>query len=189
MRSRGPAILAFILLITTVPAFAKQRAGKPETVKGLVAIPAPHTRMVGAVLQKDGVTPVRGAQLRLTNLLDGEVSTISSDEDGSYDVPVLIGRYSLSIERRMEIYDSPSHYLIPARGPVTMNFLLLPDFESNGSPAPFSAHDLPAPRPEAERVVGSIVDMVPQATKDRTWRWRETLAFVGAALVVGFAAN
>lgn len=180
---------------TQPPPRAEQAAdpGEPapeaEADSGMVAVPVPSTRLSGRVLQKDGVAGVRDVELRLTNLLDGTLHTTRSDGEGRYRIALPLGRYSLAIERRMEVYASPSHYTIPWGTPVAMDFLLLPDFEEGDRPTAPSAHALPSPRPEKERVVGTIVDMAPSARAPKRWRWSETLGFVGAALAVAIASN
>jgi hypothetical protein len=196
MRRSTPLVLVLLALLLppgAIPAQETEAPGQPppvpEEVTGMVAVPLPFTRMTGRVLQKDGVTPVRDAEVRLTSLLDGTLHTTRSRKDGRYRVDLPLGRYRLSIERRMEVFTSPSHYIIPWGTPVAMDFLLLPDFEEGAKPAAPSARDLPAPVAEAERVVGSIVDMAPAARPRRSWRWAETLGFLGTALAVAIAAD
>ncbi len=161
----------------------------PQAVEDIVAVPAPMVRLSGHVLMKDGVTPVEGAELRLTSLWDGETTVARSDDKGRYDVDLVIGRYKLQIENRMAVYESPSRYAVPRGAPLTMDFLLLPDFEQEGAPAPAGSRRLPDPRRESERVVGSIVDMIPAPEGKRGWRWVETLAFVGSFLAIAAVAN
>jgi hypothetical protein len=189
------AVILVIAPCLPFDAHARQEAAPPEpaaapqTAEGIVAVPAPLVRLSGHVLMKDGVTPVEGAELRLTSLWDGETALARSDDKGRYEVDLVIGRYKLQIENRMAVYDSPSRYAVPRGDPLTMDFLLLPDFEKEGAPAPAGSRRLPDPRRESERVVGSIVDMVPAPEGKRGWRWAETLAFVGSFLAIAVVAN
>jgi hypothetical protein len=191
MRRSAPLTLVLLALGLLPPLPAAQDAPAPptEVVSGLEAVPAPTTRLTGRVLQKDGLTPVRDAELRLTNLLDGTLHTARSRKDGRYRVELPLGTYGLSIERRMEVFTSPSHYVIPWGTPVAMDFLLLPDFEEEAPPGAPTMRNLPVPVPDKERVVGSIVDMAPSARARRSWRWAETLGFLGTALVIAVAAD
>lgn len=185
---------AFVMMVLSVllmpsPARPQEGALVTDVVSGMQAVPVPAVRMSGRVLEKDGVTPVREAELRLTNMLDGSLSTARSRKDGRYRLELPLGRYSLAIERRMEVFASPSRYTVPFGAPLTMDFLLLPDFETAGAAAPKTARDLPDPRPEQERVVGSVVDMAPTAKARKPWHWAETLGFLGTAIAVAIAGN
>jgi len=185
-------VLATILLTALLlpsPARAEKGAPAAEVVSELQAVPVPAVRMAGRVLEKDGVTTVREAELRLTNLLDGSLSRTRTGKDGRYRLDLPLGRYSLAIERRMEVFASPSRYTVPWGSPLAMDFLLLPDFETGGPAASPMARDLPDPRPDKERVIGSIVDMASTSRAHKPWRWTETLAFLGTAIAVAIAGN
>lgn len=192
----GERVVRAVLVAALLPALAGVAPARAAGAQAeeWVAVPAPRVVMTGTVLMKDGVTPVR-SELLLTGLHDGETYRAGAGRKGRYKVKVPIGQYRLQIRKGMELYTSPSVYRLPAGQALGMDFLILPDFEKdNGeaAAAPFSSKGLPAPRVEQPRPMGTVVDLAPEAGRrraKRSWRWAETLGFLGTVLAVGLAAN
>ncbi|MFQ5845106.1 MAG: carboxypeptidase-like regulatory domain-containing protein [Planctomycetota bacterium] len=184
-----------VLLTCLLVALGAPCARAAQAASELEAVPAPRALLAGRVLLKDGVTPVRGADLVLTGEGDGSAHRTRSGRSGRYRVRLPAGRYTLRIQRRLEIFTSPSLYQLPAGGRLEVDFLLLPDFEpEQGGPEDGTAAEPPAgsrgpaPRLESARVVGSVVDMIRSSGKKRTGRWGEALGFIGSILAVALAA-
>jgi len=156
-----------------------------------VAVPPPTGLMAGRVYLKDGITGVPGADLSFSSPVYGSVVKIRTGRDGRFKVRLAVGAYTLTIARRLDIYESSSTYIVPSRGRVRVDFLLLPDVERAPPPPPARASgDIgPDPRRTEPAVVGTVIDMM--TSPDRAWsrRWKEALGFLGSVLAVGLAAH
>ena len=199
----------------SAPAPPAPHAADSSTTADVVAIPPPVTVMVGRVMMKDGVTPVAGAEVRMTGAVDGEPRVAQSNRAGRFKLRLPAGGYRMQITRRMEIYKAAAVFRVPSGGRLDIDLLLLPDFEkSPGTPAgvptgaPAAAHapaqssarapeqteapkvsSGPDPQPTSPSVVGSIVDMIHPHSNRRWSRWAEVLGFIGSLLAVAIVAD
>lgn len=175
--------------------------------KDIIGIVPPLGRITGHVLGKDGITMLGGAELVLDHQVFGSEHRIMTDASGGFDIELPIGQYDLTIQRRHEIYESPTTYSIAGRRILPVDFILLRDFEEQPAPAPTGKGStaggdvskqngvavdetdrwLPDPRREPE-VVGSVVDLVSPDQEEASGHPRkhgtETMGFLGALLVV-----
>src|SRR5262245_10131126 len=107
---RAAVVFGLISLAAGMPCGAAEEppkgdaAGTAETISQMMAVPPPLIPMSGIVLMKDGITPVRDAELQFTGLLDGETRTTRSDQEGRFDFKLPIGQYNLKIQNRMDLY-------------------------------------------------------------------------------------
>ncbi len=186
MRTVSVRLLAALLLGSMVagPAAAVEIASELE------AIEAPRVVIKGRVLRRDGITGVEKADLRMTSAVHGITETARSGRGGQFRIRLPAGEYRLVISRSSEIYESPSIYRIVPGGDLSIDFLLLRDFDDSGNPgpAPRPIGSGPTPRREPE-VVGSVVDVIRDTGGKRRHRWREALAFLGSLLAVAAAAD
>jgi hypothetical protein len=175
--------------------------------KDIIGVVPPTGRITGRVLAKDGVTMLGGAELTLDHGVFGSQHRVVTDASGAFDIELPIGRYALTIQRRHEIYESPTSYSVAGHGTLPIDFILLRDFEEEPPVAPdkkgslaggdVSRQDgaaiddgparwLPEPSREPE-VVGSVVDLV-SPTQDASSRSRkngaETMGFLGSILAI-----
>jgi len=188
LRSSMPVALALMMAIPGDGLASAVAPAGGHVVMDVVAVPPPVTVLTGHVMQKDGITPVTGAEVVLTGLLDDTPLKTRSGRSGRYRLRLPAGQYRLQIHRQMEIYKAPSLFRVPAGEPSEIDLLLLPDFEKpTGASSPLAAG--PDPTPESPQVVGSVVDMV-RAHAARRWnRWAEVLGFLGSLLAVAAAAD
>ena len=181
---RVPVRIALMLLMVSVFA-APVRA--VEVASELEAIEAPRVVIKGRVLLRDGVTAVERADLRMTSSAHGITETARSGRGGRFTLRLPAGEYRLVISRSSDIYESPSVYRVVPGGDLSIDFLLLRDFDDvAGSRRPLDSG--PAPRREPA-VVGSVVDVMRDTEGKRRHRWREALAFLGSILAVAAAAD
>lgn len=184
-------------------------SGDAQTIvrKDIIGVVPPLGRITGRVLGKDGITMLGNAELVLDHQVFGSEHRIVTDSSGTFDMELPIGQYDLMIQRRQEIYESPTTYSIARRGTLPIDFILLRDFEEEPAPAPTGKGStaggdvsrqngvavdeadkwLPDPRREPE-VVGSVVDLVSPAQEEASGRSRkhgaETAGFLGALLAI-----
>ena len=156
-----------------------------------VAVPIPTVLVSGRVLMKDGVTPVKDAELVFTGMVDEERRVARSQRSGKYKIGLPLGQHALQIDHRMEIYRSPSTYRIVVGKGLEIDFLLVPDFEEseNGVPEPATRRRGPDPLPEAPIAKGTVVDMVQSSGDGGRRGWRELLGFLGGILAVAVASD
>ena len=102
-----------VLVLLAAPA-ALPSSAAPQTASDFVGVVPPTTVLAGRVLMKDGVTPVRSANVLLTGALDDAAHRARSDRAGRFRIKVPAGQYALQIERQMEIYEARSTYRVPA---------------------------------------------------------------------------
>lgn len=194
---------------TSSKAAAPAVTGDAPTIvrKDIIGIVPPLGRITGHVLGKDGISMLGGAELVLDHQVFGSEHRIVTGPSGEFDIELPIGQYDLTIQRRHEIYESPTTYSIARRGILPVDFILLRDFEEepalpptgkgsaaggdvsrqNGVAVDEADRWLPDPRREPE-VVGSVVDLVSPAQEEASGRSRkhgaETMGFLGALLAV-----
>jgi len=183
--------LTLALGVASPPTPAQEPRAEKKTA--YMAIPLSDTLIVGRVLAKDGLTAVRDAEVSMARASDTEAKRALTDRRGRFRLRLPAGGYQLQISRRMQVFKAPAVYQVPAVGSVEIDFLLLPDFETeasaDGVTAPRTAARGPDPRPEAPAVVGSVVDMIHPAESKGWPRWRSALGFFGAFFVVALAAD
>ena len=152
--------------------------------------------IAGRVLLKDGVTPVAGADLLLTESGGQTQFQGSSSRSGRYKVRLPVGSYNLRIVQGADYFTSPAVYRVSAGVRNQIDFLVIPDFEKPAG-ADVKASDAathaekrgPDPAPAGLTEVGTIVDMVHEQSSSRWHRWAETLGFIGSLLLVSLAAG
>lgn len=186
------AVLLTALLLprsmVAIPASELEIESDHEVASELEAIEAPRIVIKGRVVRKDGITGVERANLRMTSSTHGIVETARSGRGGKFKIRVPAGEYRLVISRSSEIYESPSAYRIVPGGNLSIDFLLLRDFEEGPARSAPPIGSGPAPRREPA-VVGSVVDVIRETSGSRKNRWREALAFLGSLLAVAVAAD
>ena len=145
----------------------------------------------GRVLLKDGITPLAGAGLVLTEAAGDARFQEKAGRGGHYKIRLPVGTYTLRITRGTDLYTSPSVYRVSAGVRNQIDFLVIPDFETPpGSEEPNnSARRGPDPARAGPAEVGTIVDVVHEHAAGRWRRWAETLGFIGSLLFVALAAG
>ena len=174
--------------------------------KDIIGVVPPTGRIAGRVLSKDGVTMLSGAELILDHSVFGSQHRVVTDSSGNFEIELPIGQYELAIQRRDEIFESPSSYSVARRGTLPVDFILLRDFEEQPADPPTGkestsggdvsrqndatlAEDrwLPEPHRQPE-VVGSVVDLVAPNQDDpersRRKNGAETAGFLGSILAI-----
>jgi len=174
--------------------------------KDIIGVVPPTGRIAGRVLSKDGVTILSGAELILDHNVFGSQHRVVTDSSGTFDIELPIGQYELAIQRRDEIFESPSSYSVARRGTLPVDFILLRDFEEQPAEPPTGkgstsggdvsrqdgaalAEDrwLPEPHRQPE-VVGSVVDLVAPnqdgPERSRRKNGAETVGFLGSILAI-----
>ena len=173
--------------------------------KDIIGVVPPTGRIAGRVLSKDGVTILSGAELILDHNVFGSQHRVVTDSSGNFDIELPIGQYELAIQRRDEIFESPSSYSVARRGTLPVDFILLRDFEEQPADPPTGkgstsggdvsrqdgavAEDrwLPEPHRQPE-VVGSVVDLVAPnedgPERSRRKNGAETAGFLGSILAI-----
>ncbi len=174
----------------------------------IIGVVPPTGRITGRVLGKDGVTMLGGAELILDHDVFGSEHRVVTDASGTFDIVLPFGQYELAIQRRHEIFESPTSYCVARLGTLPVDFILLRDFEEQPADAPTgkgsaaggdvsrqdgAAMDAGAERwlPEPHRqpeVVGSVVDLVSPQQDAPAARSRrngaESLGFLGSILAI-----
>jgi len=193
---------------TTASAGVTAAAGATAAIvrKDVIGVVPPTGRIAGHVLSKDGVTMLSGAELILDHSVFGSQHRVVSDSSGSFDIELPIGQYELTIQRKDEIFESPSSYSVARRGTLPVDFILLRDFEDQPADPPTGkgstsggdvsrqdgatlAEDqwLPEPHRQPE-VVGSVVDLVApnqdEPERSRRKNGAETVGFLGSILAI-----
>ena len=186
MRHLGGTLIVCCLLTSSAVA-------RPDEPVLPVAETSPTQMAVltGRVLLKDGVTPVSGAGLVLTEAAGDARFQEKAGRGGRYKIRLPVGNYTLRIARGMDLYTSPSVYRVSAGLRNEIDFLVIPDFEE---PTDSRDPNNPARRgPDPARAgpleVGTIADVVHEHSAGRWRRWAETLGFIGSLLFVALAAG
>lgn len=188
-----PAAFTLTVFAMLLAAAFPTGAAGGEVATEVIAIEAPKITLAGRVLEKDGVTPVPGAEVSLTSRLDGEEHRQRAGRNGRFRARVPAGEYDLKIQKRLDIFTATSTYMLRGGERIRIDFLLLPDFEAPsraGSPPPGPAQRRRGPdeRRTAAAVVGTVVDITREQDRPRAGRWFETLGFIGSVLAVALAA-
>jgi len=193
--TRSPAFIALaaaVLVLCATPAIAQSGPEEaPRFAAEVMAVPPPTGMMTGRVLMKDGLTGVMGAVVSFTSPVYGTVERVTTGRDGKFRARLPVGPYTLSIARRLDVYESATEYRVPGGERVEIDFLLLRDVERVPEPpAARSGRDVgPDPRRTEPQVVGTVIDMVRPADRALGRRWAEALGFLGSVLAVALAAH
>lgn len=178
-----------LLMLLSVTGSAMARRDEPATP----AAEPPAERMAvlaGRVLMKDGVTPVRQAELVLTDANGEARFRDRTARGGRYKVRLPVGTYRLQIVRGSDVYTSPSVFRISDGVRNQIDFLIVRDFENAASPNDPTRSIKRGPDPPTGLMeVGTVVDVVHEKSASRWRRWAETLGFIGSLLLVSLAAG
>jgi hypothetical protein len=183
---RAVALAALLAGLASASMAALQAGAEPTA-----PVEPPAAALTGRVLLKDGVTPVAGAELLLSGPDEGEQHVARTNRRGRFKLRLPVGEYLLRIARGTDLYRAPSSYRVSPGVRNEIDFLLLPDFESEKDvgPEPFSPRRRPDPHSTAPVEVGTVVDVVHAANGGWARRWAGFLGFVGSLIAVALAAD